>query len=565
MKNNDHKSEVDVISQDIVKQAAEQTANPAAVFTEALLKLPSDPASLYEDTVLDALRTIRRKDEAAYTRLTIQAKGHKTKLDKLTAPNRDCGDGSDGSDLSTLIRIAEEKCVLGHDPDGRGIAVIDDGNIRQVWLLKSQGFDDWLRAAYFNVSRSGVSETLITSAVCTLEAIAKHKGAMMQIHLRCAKHGDAYYIDRCDELWTAIRVDKDGWEVISSPPVLFTRTKNMRPLPIPQRPGKVEKLWAYLNIPEITRALLLPWIIECYRPDTPFPILELSGEQGSAKSTNQRRMRDLVDPNKVPLRGSPKTVEDIYVSAANNYVVSFENLSYLSSEQQDALCTLATGGGFATRQFYTNGDEHVLETKRPVMANGINPVATQADLIERVISIECPTIPAAQRRDEQTISTEWALDYPHVLAGVLDLFSATLEKLPTVKLESKYRMADFQLLGEAAALVMGHPAGHFTEVYGSTVTDGIGRSMESYGISNALQVLMALRSGSSWEGTTLMLKSELERLHDVDRSNWPKTARGLAGQLKRITPGMRRLGIEIEHTGRSSSGSQLRICYTKNQ
>ncbi|WP_298225230.1 hypothetical protein, partial [Acidocella sp.] len=99
--------------------------------------------------------------------------------------------------------------------------------------------------------------------------------------------------------------------------------------------------------------------------DTPFPVLELVGEQGSAKSTTQSVLRSLVDPNKVMLRGRPKTVEDIFVAARNNWLVSYENLSGLTAEQQDAFCTLSTGGGFASRQLYTNGEEHVMETKRP--------------------------------------------------------------------------------------------------------------------------------------------------------------------------------------------------------
>ncbi|MFX7358995.1 hypothetical protein ABTJ04_19455, partial [Acinetobacter baumannii] len=83
------------------------------------------------------------------------------------------------------------------------------------------------------------------------------------------------------------------------------------------------------------------------------------------------------------------------------------NLSSLTPEQQDALCTLSTGGGFASRQFYTNGEEHVLECKRPVMMNGIAVVAPRPDLIDRVIHIDLPRIPAEARRDDADTHAGW--------------------------------------------------------------------------------------------------------------------------------------------------------------
>ncbi|MCC6972213.1 MAG: hypothetical protein IT434_18525, partial [Phycisphaerales bacterium] len=392
----------------------------------------------------------------------------------------------------------------------------------------------------------------------TIAAIGRHQGDEVTVSVRCARHGAAYFIDLCDEAWRAIRVDQDGWNVVERPPVLFTRTKNMRPIPVPRNPGALDKLWANVNIPEDRRLMLLSWLLDAFRPDTPFPILEFSGEQGSAKSSTQRRLRDLIDPNKVALRGRPKTVEDIYVGAGNNWIVSFENLSHLTPEQQDALCTLATGGGYASRQFYTNGDEFVLETKRPVIINGINAVATQPDLIERVVGIEAPTIPSDKREDEQTLESRWQADYPFVLAGVLDLFSSALKRLPEIMLREKHRLADYQLLGEAVARALGHPEGHFTKVFDQAVGEGVERSLETYGAAHALQVFVNGLT-KPWEGTVMALLGELNALHCMDRSNWPKSPRGLSGQLKRLAPGLRQRGIIIEKMQKAREGALVRI------
>lgn len=220
----------------------------------------------------------------------------------------------------------------------------------------------------------------------------------------------------------------------------------MRPLPMPAIAGDAGLLWQHTNVPVPRRVMVLTWLLDGFRPDTPFPVLELVGEQGSAKSTTQSVPRSLVDPNKVMPRGRPKTVEDVFVAAANNWVVSCENLSSLTSEQQDALCTLVTGGGFASRQFYTNGEEHVLACKRPVMMNGIAVVATRPDLIDRVIHVDLPRIPAEARRDDADTHARWERDQPRVFGGLLDLFAAALAVLPSVHLTHKHRMAGHRVV-----------------------------------------------------------------------------------------------------------------------
>ncbi|MBK9160416.1 MAG: hypothetical protein IPM27_02430 [Nitrosomonadales bacterium] len=538
-----------------VRQAAEETANPEAIVTAALGQLQANPDALYQEHVIAALKLVRQNDPVAYARLINRAKGHKGRLEELTAAGRE---NRDDSNLAQLIALARESSRLGHAKDGKGVAIVTVKGIRQTWYIGSYGYAEWLRAAFYKSRGSGVGDTLLTSAIATLSSIGNFEGEEFTVHMRCAKHGDDYYIDLCDDSWQAIRLNADGWSVVSAPPVLFTRTRNMRPLPTPVS-GRIDELWQYANVPELLYPLALTWLIDSFRPDTPFSILELCGEQGSAKSSTQRCLRDLTDPNMVALRGKPKMTEDIYIAANNSWVVSFENLSSLTSDQQDALCTLATGGGFASRQLYSNGDEFVMETKRPVMLNGISPVATRPDLIERVISIECPSIPAAQRRDEQSLAAEWQDSYPAIFGGLLDLFSAALRHLPTVNLDQKFRMADFQLLGEAVCMALDHPPGYFTELYEASVREGVDRSLETYGVANALQVFMAQQKNKAWEGTVLTLKSQLEGVCGQDKSAWPKSARGLSGQLARIRPGLRQRGIQIEHLGHSRAGAKLRI------
>lgn len=339
----------------------------------------------------------------------------------------------------------------------------------------------------------------------------------------------------------------------------------MRSLPIPVHPGSLNKIWDHLNVSQADRTVFLAWLLESWRPDTPFPVLELVGEQGSAKSSTQRKARDLIDPNKVSLRGRPANVEDIFVAANNNWVVSFENLSSLPAEQQDALCTLSTGGGNASRQFYTKGEEHVIESKRPVMLNGISCVATRPDLIERAVHIEAPMIPTSARKDEGQLEKAWQRDHAILFGGLLDLFSATLAKLPKIRLKQKQRMADFEMLGEAMCVAQGGASGDFSACYQRKITDGIDRSLESFGVAGAIQAFIVTQPEMKWTGTYLSLYGELDRYASGNKENWPKGARGLSGQLKRLAPALRSRGYEVKSQGHTNKGATLSISFTPAQ
>jgi hypothetical protein len=317
-----------------------------------------------------------------------------------------------------------------------------------------------------------------------------------------------------------------------------------------------------VNVPAAQRPLVIAWLLDSIRLDTAFPVLEIVGEQGSAKSTSQRHLRDLIDPNKVALRGSPKATEDIFVAAANNWVVSYENLSYLPNDEQDALCTLSTGGGFATRLFYTNGEEHVLETKRPVMLNGIAGIVTRPDLIERTIRVDAPSIPTSERREDTDITAGWQADRAKIFGAVLERLSAVLRILPEVQLGNRQRMADFERLGEASMQVEGYAPGSFSRLYAKAVAEGTERALENFGIATALMAFMAegeaKRSGE-WSGTVGGLYQLLSTCGVQDRSNWPKSPRGLSDQLTRLAPALRAQGLEISFGTRFNRGRRISV------
>lgn len=538
--------------------------DPVAVIEGALIRLKDDVGVLAEEDVVRAFSILQATDMPAFLRFRHAAKLANrdcsiTVLDKLVRDELP-GGGDDPSILDELVALARAQCQLHHDADRKAVAVIPSPGRQEVWRVYSTGFEEWLRSAYWRAKEAGVPETTMKSALATIAAAGINDGKQIDLHVRAARDESGYLIDLCDEQWRAVRVTPHGWQVLDHSPVHFTRTQSMRSLPEPERGGDIGLLWQHTNIPGNRRVMVLTWLLDSFRPDTPFPVLELVGEQGSAKSTTQAVLRSLVDPNKVMLRGRPKTVEDIFVAAANNWLVSYENLSGLTAEQQDAFCTLSTGGGFASRQLYTNGEEHIMETKRPVVLNGIAVVATRPDLIDRVIHVDMPTIPSEARRDEADTSASWERDRPLVFGALLDLFADALRILPSVRLTHKQRMADYERFGEAVSRALGFEPGEFQRQYAELVRAGIDRALESNAVAQVLDKYFEERiSPWNWQGTAGQLYDLLNNQIIPDRSTWPKSPKGLADQLRRIAPAYRAKGIEISHLGHSREGALWRI------
>src|SRR4029453_16874004 len=151
----------------------------------------------------------------------------------------------------------------------------------------------------------------------------------------------------------------------------------------------------------------------------PYPVLVLSGEQGSAKSTLQRILRRCIDPHRVLLRSEPREARDLMISANNGWTVSLDNVSRLPDWLSDALCRLATGGGFRTRTLYEDRSEEIFEHKRPLMVTGITQMVARGDLLDRAIVLNLPFIPDNHRRDDKEFWNRFDAVRSLVLGGLL--------------------------------------------------------------------------------------------------------------------------------------------------
>jgi hypothetical protein len=194
------------------------------------------------------------------------------------------------------------------------------------------------------------------------------------------------------------------------PPVRFRRPAGMLPLPVPERGGSMEELLPLLNLSSRNDfVLVVAWLLAALRPGGPYPLLAISGEQGSAKTVLSKMLKALVDPNAAPVRALPREERDLMIAANNGHLLAFDNLSGLPAWLSDALCRLASGGSFAVRQLYTDDDEILFQAALPLLLNSIEDVVSRADLADRGIFLTLAPIGEQQRRSEAELWREFDL------------------------------------------------------------------------------------------------------------------------------------------------------------
>jgi hypothetical protein len=206
----------------------------------------------------------------------------------------------------------------------------------------------------------------------------------------------------------------------------------------------------FLNVRESDFVLVVAYLLAALRPQGPYPVLVLYGEQGTAKTNIIRRLRSLVDPNSVATSSLPAGARDVFVAANNTHVQGFENVSKLTDSLSDVLCRLATGGGWRTRTLFKNTDETLFEGARPIALEGISNFVSRGDFQDRAIIL--PLEPMARYRTEQELNIDFERQRAGIFGALLDLLVQGVRMLPETRLTNPPRMADFARWAVACGL-----------------------------------------------------------------------------------------------------------------
>ena len=346
------------------------------------------------------------------------------------------------------------------------------GDRLAVNLVDSEDVEDlvtdyWLQIQGSKGLKDGV-KTAITKLRLAGKASKTSVRTMLRVGSRTNEEGDKQYLlDLGTPDGQMVVADEHGWQLEKNTTEPFLTPDGACVAPV--RFKSAVEAYDYLSnrleqagVPSELCLLVCVAIVCMLRDDMPYILLEFIGSAGSGKTTLALLITQSIDPT-----GSGRLVScgvnkmEIGAVGSKRHILTIDNVSALSRESQDLLCKLPYGVTFASRKLYTNYGVAEVTVQKPTIITSVAPAVTQTDLQTRRLDIR---FKARQvfARDVMPSESERGL----ILGACLTLLHAGLkqEKVSPVT-QSRHRMAQYAMFGEAIARALGHEAGAFDRLY----------------------------------------------------------------------------------------------------
>lgn len=446
-------------------------------------------------------------------------------------------------------------------PDKATYADIRVNGVRETHSIRSRAFRLWITGQFYEAEEKAINANAMAEVLGVLDARAYRSNIVQEVNLRAAEHEGKLYIDLGSANWSAVEIDAQGWRIVAEPPIRFTRPESLLALPTPIEGGSLDELKELINVNGDSWVLIATFLLSCFRPNKTYPVLVLSAVRGSGKTAAAEILKGLIDPGKGSLIKLTNDTRNLASAAVNRWLMVYDNVGYISPDQSDDLCRMATNFGFSTRTLHTTAEETTLEFTRPQIITAIDALVTRDDLADRVLMAQLGEITEVNRLAQAELASRTEAARPRILGALFTALSQTLAKLPDTRPESLPRMADYALFSIAAEQALGLEPGEFMEVFNRSREQSRQVVIEASPIGEAIMRMMEQPSNSiRWKGTAAQLLNSLESFSDeatVRSRYWPKAANSFKRQLNRLIPDLGALGLAITESRKAHTGERF--------
>lgn len=180
-----------------------------------------------------------------------------------------------------LVKELVQQNILFHDQyDEPWFSPYDNGS--ELYRIRSKKFKSWLGAYVYDKCNFALKNNQIKDISEALSGVALYSGAgEKNLEVRSCLVDNVLWYDLGG---SAVRVDKNGWEIIKKPPILFKPCNHQEKQIIPSKNGDIRALRQFINInSDEDWALFLVFAVSAFIPSFPQPVLVLTGSQGAGK------------------------------------------------------------------------------------------------------------------------------------------------------------------------------------------------------------------------------------------------------------------------------------------
>lgn len=219
----------------------------------------------------------------------------------------------------------------------------------------------------------------------------------------------------------------------------------------------------FINLTSDDLFILKIWLICSMNPNINCPILYLLGGAGTGKSSMQRIIAEIIDPNARGLVNWDETSnKDLAIMLDHSHLINFDNVSRITTKKSDLLCQSVTGGYFSTRRLYSDNDEITYNLKSRIIISSVENCINREDLSSRSIYMSVPKLRNKGRIEETELMSLLNDERPQIISELLTILALSLDEYPTWKKTHKsfHRLAGFEMFGSLIASLLDEKNGY---------------------------------------------------------------------------------------------------------
>jgi len=447
-----------------------------------------------------------------------------------------------------------KKFVTSSDDTYKVFVLVERNGHNELIELETKASELWLRSEYFKAKKTIHAEHSFSRALSILytEGIESESE---KIYNRVAIVENTLYYDLGRSDWKIMRIDGNSVEMVemNENTPLFERRQNIQPQVEFENSDSeaLDKLLKLLRIPENRSQLFKVHLASMFLEHVPIPLMVFSGEQGSAKTTTSRAVKQIIDPasggNAIAF---PRSNDDLILNLSHRYLVTFDNVSFIDKTKSDTLCTAITGIGQARRKLFHDQEEIILSYRRKIIINGIGVTIERPDLLDRCIFYHLESPKPVERITEEEFNEKFVSLLSNVLGNLATALQKALctQRKICSEIKEKGRMADFTVYGEAISRALGYSENSFVELLKETMEQKAVETIENHPLVRVIEIIM--KNKIHYEATVNNFFDEIQRKANgnslnTNQSFFPSSANRVRGSMERISSHFRTLGYEI--------------------